>query len=105
MDTNSLPEWIQWVAGGTALTIVGIISKLGWRGQTSQTSAVEIAGGIITDKAAKAIIEAIQDAMEVYEDTRKEDREVARDMLEANRRLAEEIRILGREVRERSRAP
>lgn len=98
MDVTALPEWVQYIAGGLALTILGIVGKAGFRSAPSPQTNVEVAGAVVDNRAVQDIVKSINRAADIYSDCTKENFEVARTHNNEIRILHQEIRELTREV-------
>lgn len=102
MATESLPEWVTYIASGIGIVIVTVVGRLAWKAPAN-TSTVEVAGAIVDNKAARDITETMKAVMIRYQDIEEEKMELIRDFQKILRDTSNEVRTLHQEIRELTR--
>lgn len=105
---NDIPEWVTWVATGAGIALSVLAARLGFKGSgTPSTTAAEVAGALIDQKAAKEITDALSASVKQYVDCHEEfiefERERTARLEKAAKDLSDELRDLRMELRELGR--
>jgi hypothetical protein len=91
---SQVPEYVQYVAW-TVITVVGALAvRFGWFSQVNKTPTTEtqITGGMVDNRALKALMESVDDAVDEMKEMHRED-------MNQNRILGELLQSLGTDIR------
>lgn len=91
-----VPEFVQWTAWTIIAVVGGLAVRFGWFNAKSNppTTTMELAGGLVDNKALKAFTESVDDAVDRYTELHEERMRHERKQMQILESLDEDVRHL-----------